>query len=76
MHTGGLPLTGLSVTYSYEEGVSTITRSVGVSSLGDTIVTVPGLVAGEEYTFTVTAENSNGSSSTVCEPVNHIIGEH
>ena len=76
MHNGGLPLTGLSVTYSYEEGVSTITRSVGVSSVGDTTVTVPGLVAGEEYTFTVTAENSNGSSSTVCEPVNHIIGEH
>ena len=74
VHTGGLPLTGLSVTYSYEEGVSTVTRSVGVN-LDDLMVTVSGL-AGEEYTFTATAENINGSSSTACEPVNHIIGEH
>ena len=77
VHTGGLPLTGLSVTYSYEEGVSTVTRSVGVNlAIDDFMVTVSGLVAGEEYTFTVTAENSNGSSSTACEPVNHIVGEH
>ena len=75
VHTGGLPLTGLSVTYSYEEGVSIVTEPVGVN-LDDFMVTVSGLVAGEEYTFTVIAENSNGSSSTVCEPVNHIIGEH
>ena len=74
VHTGGLPLTGLSVTYSYEEGESTVTRSVGVN-LDDSMVTVPGLVAGEVYTFTVMAENSNGSSSTACEPVNHIIGK-
>ena len=75
IHTGGLPLTDLSVMYSYEEGASTVSRSVGVN-LNDLSVTVSGLVAGEEYTFTVTAENSNGSSSTVCEPVNHIIGEY
>ena len=75
VHTGGLPLTGLSVMYSYEEGVSTITRSVSVS-LDDFMVSVSGLVAGEEYTFTVTAENMNGSSSTVCEPVDHIIGKY
>ena len=62
------------MTYSYEEGTSTITIAVGVS-LDDFMVTVSGLVAGEEYTFTVTAENLNGSSSTICEPVDHIIGE-
>ena len=75
IHTGGLPLTDLSLMYSYEEGASTVSRSVGVN-LNDLSVTVSGLVAGEEYTFTVTAENSNGSSSTVCEPVNHIIGKY
>ena len=61
--------------YSYEEGASTVTRSVGVNQ-DDLMVTVSGLVAGEVYTFTVTAENRNGLSSTACEPVNHIIGEH
>ena len=75
VHTGGLPLTDVLVVYSYEEGASTVSRSVGVN-VNDLSVTVSGLVAGEEYTFTVTAENSNGSSSTVCEPVDHIIGEH
>ena len=75
VHTGGLPLTDLSVVYSYEEGASTVSQSVNGVSLNDLSVTVSGLVAGEEYTFTVTAENSNGSSSTVYQPVNHIIGE-
>ena len=75
VHTGGLPLTGLSVMYSYEEGASTVARSVGVN-LDDFMASVSGLVAGEEYTFTVIAENTNGSSSTVCEPVDHIVGEH
>ena len=75
VHTGGLFLTDLSVMYSYEEGASTVSRSVNGVNLNDLSVTVSSLVAGEEYTFTVTAENSNGSSSTVCQPVNHIIGE-
>ena len=74
IHTGGPPLTDLSLMYSYEEGASTVSRSVGVN-LNDLSVTVSGLVAGEEYTFTVTADNSNGSSSTVCELVDHIIGK-
>lgn len=74
IHTGGLPLIDLSVMYSYEEGLSTVSRSVGVN-LNDLNVTVSGLVAGKEYTFTVTAENSNGLSSTVtCAPVDHVIG--
>ena len=75
VHTGGLPLTGVSVMYSYVEGTSTNTEAVSSVGISDLMVTVPDLVAGEQYTFTVTAENSNGSSSTVCEPVDHIIGE-
>jgi hypothetical protein len=31
-----------------------------------TLVTIPDLKAGIEYTFNVTAVNSEGSSSTVC----------
>ena len=75
VHTGGLPLTGLSVMYSYVEGTTPNTESVSGVGMNDVRVTVPDLVAGQQYTFTVTAENSNGSSSTVCEPVDHIIGE-
>ena len=73
-HIGGLPLTGLLVMYKYEEGTSAVTGSVDVN-LGDSMVTVRGLLAGVEYTFTVTAENVNGSSSTECQPVNHVVGE-
>lgn len=75
IHTGGLPLTGVSVTYTYEEGTSTVTNSVKVGT-NDMKFSVPGLVTGREYTFTVTAQNMNGSNSTVCTPVDHIIGKH
>ena len=74
VHTGGLPLTGLSVNYTYEEGTSTVTNSVDVDT-NDMRVTVSGLVTGREYTFTVTAYNANGSNSTVCIPVDHRIGK-
>ena len=52
VHTGGLPLTDLSVMYSYEEGASTVSRSVGVGVI-DLSVTVSGLVAGKEYTLSL-----------------------
>ena len=75
VHTGGLPLTGLSVMYSYVEGTLTNIEPVSGVGINDQRVTLPDLVAGQQYTFTVTAENSDGPSSTVCEPVDHIIGE-
>ena len=73
-HTGGLPLTGLSLICRFEEGASAVTRSVDVN-LSDFMVAVRALLAGVEYTFTVTAENTNGSSNTECQPVDHIVGE-
>jgi hypothetical protein len=75
VHTGGFPLTGVSVNYTYEEGTSTVTNSVNVG-INDMRFSVPGLVTGKEYTFTVTAQNMNGSNSSVCAPVDHIIGKH
>ena len=74
VHTGGLELTGVSVMYSYQEGTSINTRPVAVQK-DDVMVTVPDLVVGRQYTFTITAENMNGSSSTVCEAIDHMIGE-
>ena len=74
VHTGGLELTGVSVMYSYQDGTSINTRLVVVQN-DDVMVTVPDLVVGRQYIFTITAENMNGSSSTVCEPIDHIIGE-
>ena len=37
---------------------------------------VPNLVAGRLYTFTITIENSNGSTSIDCGPVHHNSGKY
>ena len=84
IHTGGLPLTNIHLSYSHSIlGNSTekiVTNSpqlntVSVMRVDSTSVVVPSLVTGVEYTFNVTAENSYGSSSIVCGPIPHIIGK-
>ena len=75
IHTGGLDLTGVSAEYSFVEGVSIVTQPVPLDGLDATSVNVSGLVAGFMYTFRITAENSNGSSTASCRPTQHLIGE-
>ena len=74
VHTGGLPLTALSVMYSYVDRQTTFTNPVPISDVGSLSATVSGLVVGFMYTFSVTAENSNGSSTTTCANFLHEIG--
>jgi hypothetical protein len=63
---GGLPLTNVTVSYYFVNGSSPI--PIPLISIDTTFVIVPDLKAGPgfEYTFNVTAANSEGSSSTVC----------
>ena len=76
IHTGGLPLTSVSVVYRFEEGLSlSPPMEVEIANTEVTTAAVMDLVAGRLYTFTITAENSNGSSSIVCDPVRHDVGE-
>ena len=77
-HTGGLPLTRLSVSYTAIDdsgSAITIPSPVTVSSVDATSVTISTLEAGFEYGFNITAENKNGSSSIQCGPIPHVIGK-
>ena len=75
IHTGGLPLTEASVEYSYTNGPLLVTEPVSVNETNTTVVEVSNLVAGFSYTFIITAENSNGSSTISCRSILHIVGE-
>ena len=77
IHTGGLPLDSVSVSYTFEDG-STVSDpvSVTVSNTETTMVNVPRLGAGVRYTFTITAVNSVGSSYIVCGPTFLSVGEY
>ena len=66
IHTGGLPLTNVSVSYSLTKGSRTVIKSVPVSSIDSTLVEISDIETGFKYTFNITAENSNGSSSIIC----------
>ena len=66
-HTGGLPLTNVSVSYMYENDFI-ISRPIAVSniSVDTTRVTVPDLEGGFRYNFNVTSQNRVGFTSTLC----------
>ena len=67
VHTGGLPLTNLSLSYTYED-MFIISKPVlvSISSVDTTRITIPDLEAGFRYTFIVTSQNRIGSTNTVC----------
>ena len=75
VHTGGLPLTEASVEYSYANGSLSITEPVSVNETNTTVIEVSNLVAGISYSFIITAENSNGSSTISCQSILHIVGK-
>jgi hypothetical protein len=76
IHKGGLDINDLSVSYTYEEGsVITDPVDVRVPNFDVTSASVTGLVAGNDYTFTVTASNTNGSTSIQCGPTSHDVGK-
>ena len=74
IHTGGLPLTNVSVSYHFDNSLSPI--PIPLISVDSTLVTLPYLNAGFEYTFIVIAENSEGSSSTLCGPITIKSGDY
>ena len=69
IHTGGLDLTSVLVSYTFEEGgrdsspVSVMNTDPNVNSIN-----VPRLTAGTRYTFNITAVNDIGSSYVLCGP--------
>lgn len=77
IHTGGLPLTNLFLTYSTSLPgyCNSGLNDISVSSVNTTSVTVSDIMAGAEYTFNITAENDIGSSNIICGPTFHITGE-
>ena len=75
VHTGGLNLTDLSAAYSFTDGSLKTAETIAIPSLDAMSVNVSNLVAGIMYTFSITAENSNGSSTVSCKPILHLIGK-
>ena len=75
IHTGGLPLTNVSVVYMFTEGSTVNLVPVNVSNIHTTSVSIHGLTTGFKYTINITARNSNGTSSIQCGPIVHAIGE-
>ena len=75
IHTGGLSLTNVTVTYTFINGFQNIASVVSVSCFDITSVMISDLVVGIEYTFDVTAENNYGSLNVQCGHTHHVIGE-
>ena len=77
IHTGGLSLNHVYVSYTFEEGSTTSSFIHVVTLLNSqpTQINVPRLVAGRRYTFNITAENNVGSSYILCGPTLLNIGK-
>ena len=74
-HIGGVPLTNLSVFYTFLEGLNSVNGTEKYVGVGDTSVMVTGLEAGTTYTFSVIAVNSEGSAVSQCTPEIHREGK-
>ena len=74
-HTGGLPLIALSTSYSFMRGLFEVNENVAINDLDAFTTSVPNLVVGFTYAFTVTATNGNGSSTASCGSLLHRVGE-
>ena len=74
IHTGGLPLTNLSVVYRYEEGL--VMSPIDIASVEVMKAMVSNLVAGRLYTFSISAENTIGSISIDCGPIRLETGKY
>ena len=75
LHTGGLPLTALSTNYTFTKGSTVVEGGDVVNNLDRNTASVPDLVVGFVYTFTVTARNDNGSATASCGSVLHAVGK-
>ena len=76
VHNGGLPLTNVSVFYTFMEGSTINHVPANVSDIHTSSVSIHHLVTGFKYTFNITARNSNGASSILCGPILHDVGEY
>ena len=58
------------------EGISnSLPISLDIANVDIMTATVTNLIAGRLYTFTITAENTNGSTGIDCSPVRHDVGK-
>ena len=64
------------MTYASNEDSESVTvNRVPISGIDTTSIEVSNLVTGFEYTFDITADNRIGSTSVLCGPTLHRVGE-
>ena len=64
------------MTYASNEDSESVTiNHVPISGIDTTSIEVSNLVTGFEYTFNITADNHIGSTSILCGPTLHRVGE-
>ena len=76
IHAGGLPLTDLSINYSFGHNLTLANGSMIVDDLNSTSTTVFDLVVGFMYMFTLTAESSTGFSTIPCGSILLTVGRN